>query len=41
MADHPIDHTDDGQLPFYGVLGSLIFGLGACVLIALHLYFTH
>jgi len=41
MADHTTDHTDDGQLPFYGVLGSLIFGLSACFLIGLHLYLTH
>ena len=38
MADHPADHSDDGQLPFYGVLASLIFGLSACGLIALHLF---
>jgi hypothetical protein len=35
------DHTDDGQLPFYGVLGSLVLGLSACVLISLHLFVTH
>jgi hypothetical protein len=41
MADHTTDHTDDGQLPVYGVLTSLVLGLGACFIIGLHLFLTH